>query len=152
MKKRNKPSIIGYIDTHIIKRLRIYMIVLLVMLIIIVFEIFQGTFSIPLVIVGILTGMMLGIIVSRMYRLSWDEENNNVIDSMDWIGAVILVFYLIFIFTRASLLENWVQGAPLMAIILSLTAGTMLTRVLITRRGVAKILRAWKIMDKADSS
>lgn len=146
MKKKNEPSINQYLDPRLIRRLRIYIIVMLIMLVVIAFEVLESTFSIPLAIGGILIGLGVGTIVSRMYRLSWDEETSNVIGRIDWIGAVILVFYLIFIFTRAYLLGYWMQGAPLLTIIFSITAGTMLGRVLSTRHGIDKILKALKIL------
>lgn len=143
---KKKDSLIKYIDSHLIKRLRIYMIVLLIMLIIIVFEVLMGSFPILLVIGGIIAGLFIGILISRTYRLSWDEDSNNVIDRMDRIGAVIFLFYWIFIFTRTSILQHWVHGASLMAIILSLTAGTMLASFLVTRKVIGIILKKWNII------
>jgi uncharacterized membrane protein len=145
MKKRDELQVTQYIDRRLIMRLRIYIVVMLVMSAVIVFEVLKGTFSIPLAVGGILIGLGVGTIVSRMYRLSWDEETNNVIGRIDWIGAVILVCYLIFIFTRTHFLGEWVQGAPLLTIILSITAGTMLGRVMSTEHGIGKILKALKI-------
>jgi len=146
MSKKDKLPITQYIDKRIIKRIRTYMIVLLVMLVIIVFEGVQGTFNIPMVIFGIITGMVIGILVSRMYSLSWDEESNNVIDRMDWIGAVILVFYLIFLFNKTHLLEYLVHGSLLLTLSLSITVGTMLGRILNTRRSIDKVLEASNIL------
>jgi hypothetical protein len=146
MKKENEPPIKQYLDPRLIRRLRIYILVLLIMLVVIAFEVIQSTFTIPLAIFGILIGLGVGTIVSRMYRISWDKETCNVIGRIDWIGAVILVFYLIFIFTRAHFLGYWMQGAPLIAIIFSITAGTMLGRVLSTRHGIDKILKVLNIL------
>jgi hypothetical protein len=144
--KKDEPSVRQYLDPHIIMRLRIYMIVAIIMLIIVAYEVFQSTFSIYMALGGIIIGLIVGTLVSRMYRLSWDEKANDVIGRIDWIGGVILVLYLIFIFTRAYYLGYWIHGAPLLAFILSITAGTMLGRVLSTRHGIDKILRAWKIL------
>jgi hypothetical protein len=146
MKKRDKPPVTQYLEQRLIKRLRIYTIISLLMLAVIVFEVLKGTFSIPLVMLGILIGLGIGTIVSRMYHLSWDEETNNVMGRIDWIGAIILGCYLIFIFTRTNFLGYWVQGAPLLAVVLSITAGTMIGRVMGTERGINKILKAWKIL------
>ncbi|MGZ7158908.1 MAG: hypothetical protein ACXVHR_00350 [Methanobacterium sp.] len=112
------------------------------MLIVVAFEVITSSFSIQLAILGILLGLGIGIIIGRIYRLSWDEETSNVIGQVDKIGAIILVLYLIFIFTRAYFLGYWIHGAPLFALILSLTAGTMFGRVMSTRHGVKKILNA----------
>jgi hypothetical protein len=80
-----------------------------------------------------------------MYHLSWDDETNLVISHIDKIGAVILICYLIFIFTRTYYLRQWVQGAPLTAMILSLTTGTMLGNMMSTERGIKKILKTLNI-------
>jgi uncharacterized membrane protein len=99
MKKRKESySKAQNIDSRIIKRLRIYLLVMFILLVVIVFEVLNGRFSILFSISGIFMGLLIGIIVSRVYNLSWDEETNNVIGKIDWIGAVILVCYLIFIF------------------------------------------------------
>ncbi|WP_176720337.1 MULTISPECIES: hypothetical protein [Methanobacterium] len=50
-------------------------------------------------------------------------------------------------FTRTHFLGYWMQGAPLLALILSITSGTMLGRVMSTRKGITKILKALKIYD-----
>lgn len=53
--------------------------------------------------------------------------------------------YLIFIFTKSYFLGYVVQGASLFAIIIGITAGTMLGRVLATRHGINEILKALEI-------
>jgi hypothetical protein len=136
-----------YIEPRIIMRLRIYTAVMIIMLAVIAFEVLQHTFTISLAACGIIIGLVIGTLVSRMYHLSWDEETSHVIGRIDRIGAVILMFYLVFVFTRAHFLEYWMQGAPLMALILSITSGTMLGRVMSTRKGIKKILKALKIYD-----
>ncbi|MDP3067011.1 MAG: hypothetical protein Q8N08_09775 [Methanobacteriaceae archaeon] len=118
---------------------------MLVLLAVIIFEVVQSRFSIQLAIGGISIGLVVGIIVSRTYHLSWDEETNKVIGQIDWIGAVILVSYLIFVFTKTDVVGYWKEGTSLFAIIIGITAGTMLGRVLGTKRGINKILEALKI-------
>jgi membrane associated rhomboid family serine protease len=146
MKKRKESySKTQNIDSRIIKRLRIYLLVMFILLVVIVFEVLNGRFSILFSISGIIIGLLIGIIVSRVYNLSWDEEANNVIGKIDWIGAVILVCYLIFIFTKTQLLGYWVQGNSLFAMVLGITAGTMLGRVMSTERGIKKVLKVLEI-------
>ncbi|PKL66297.1 MAG: hypothetical protein CVV28_11495 [Methanobacteriales archaeon HGW-Methanobacteriales-1] len=146
MKKRKESySKAQNIDSRIIKRLRIYLLVMFILLVVIVFEVLNGRFSILFSISGIFMGLLIGIIVSRVYNLSWDEETNNVIGKIDWIGAVILVCYLIFIFTKTQLLGYWAHGNSLFALVLSITAGTMLGRVLSTERGIKRVLKVLEI-------
>jgi cation transport ATPase len=144
MKKRDESKR-QKVDQRLISRLGIYLIVMVVMLAVIVVEVLRGVFSIQWALVGIIIGLVVGTIVSRVYSLSWDEETNNVIGEIDRIGALILVGYLIFIFTKSYFLGYEVQGANLFAVILGITAGTMLGRVLSTKRSIEKILKVVKI-------
>jgi hypothetical protein len=144
MKKRDKSKT-QKIDKRLISRLRIYLIVMLVMLVVIVIEVLRGAFSIQWALLGIIIGILIGVVVARMYSLSWDEETNIVVGEIDRIGAVILVVYLIFIFTKSYFLGYAVQGANLFAIILGITTGTMLGRVLSTRQNINRILQAIEI-------
>lgn len=146
MPKSEKSEVIPYLDKRLIRRLRIYSVVMVIMLLVILFEVLQGTFSVAWAAGGILIGLGIGTLVSRMYRLSWDEDTSQVISRIDWIGGVILACYLTFVFTRTHYLSYWIHGAPLMGLIFSLTAGTMLGRVLSTEHGIKKILKTWDIL------
>jgi peptidoglycan/LPS O-acetylase OafA/YrhL len=148
MKNREKSPVVPYLDKRLIFRLRIYTLVMIFMLLVISGEVLSGTFSVAWALGGILIGLGVGILATRMYRLSWDEDTSHVISRIDWIGGIILISYLIFVFTRTHYLSYWVQGAPLMGIIFSITAGTMLGRVLGTRRGINKVLKTWHILIK----
>jgi hypothetical protein len=148
MSEETKSQIEELIDPRLIKRLRIYVSIMVIMLLVIVFDILMGSFSIAWALGGIMVGLGVGIIVSRMYHLSWDEDTNNVIGRIDWIGAIILIFYLVFVFSRTYYLSYYVQGTPLLALVFSITAGTMLGRVMSTERGIKKILTALNLQDK----
>ncbi|BDZ68802.1 hypothetical protein [Methanobacterium ferruginis] len=140
-----EPSPAEYVDKRLVKRLRIYLTMMIIMLAVIAYEVLTGSVSISWALGGILIGVGVGTLVSRMYRLSWDEKTNHVIGRIDWIGAIILICYLIFTFTRTSYLSQYIQGTLLSALILSITAGTMLGRVITTDHGIKKILRALNI-------
>jgi len=89
--KNNQTSPAEYIDKRLIKRLRIYLIMMLIMLVVIIFEVLTGSFSISWALGGILIGLGVGTLVSRMYHLSWDEETNHVIGRIDWIGDTLAI-------------------------------------------------------------
>jgi len=146
MKGKTQHSTSTLVDRRLKKRLQNYFIFILIMLAIIVYEVFTGVFMVSWAIGGIVIGFGVGILASRMYHLSWDDETNMVIGHIDKIGAVILIAYLIFIFSRTYFLQQWVQGAPLTALILSLTTGSMLGNMMSTRRGIRKILKTLDIL------
>jgi len=115
------------------------------MLVVIAFEVLRGNFSIQWALGGIIIGLVIGTIVSRMYNLSWDEETNTVISNVDRIGAVILVGYLIWELTKSQFLGYWIDGNTLFAVILGITAGSMLARVLTNKRNMEEIMEALEI-------
>jgi hypothetical protein len=134
-----------YIEERLIKRLRVYLVVMLVIITAIVFEVLAGRFGIADALAGVFIGLTVGVIVSRRYRLSWDEETNSVIGRIDWIGAALLAGYLVFVFTKSYFLGFYVQGAQLFALLLGITAGSMLGGILGTRRGINRLLKTIEI-------
>ncbi|UTB32763.1 MAG: hypothetical protein NKF70_00295 [Methanobacterium sp. ERen5] len=133
-------------DTKLVNKLRLYTVIMVVMVAIVIYEVLISKFSPELAVVGFISGIVVGIFVARIYKLSWDESNNNVTGTVDVIGGIILVLYFTYIFTRTYYLGQWVSGIPLFAFILSMTAGTMFGRIINTRHDVLKILRALKLM------
>lgn len=78
---------VPYLDKRLIFRLRIYTLVMIFMLLVISGEVFSGTFSVAWALGGILIGLGVGTLATRMYRLSWDEDTSHVISRIDWIGG-----------------------------------------------------------------
>jgi len=135
-----------HIDHRLIVRLRLYCITCLVMLGVIVVEIVRHKIGVTLAAGGIAIGLVLGIVVSRMYRLSWDEQTTKVVAQIDWIGGGILGLYITFIFFRDWLFGHWLQGSTLVEFGLCISAGLMLGRVLGARRGISVTLQALGIL------
>ncbi len=115
-----------------------YSVVFVIMLGIAVYNVARGDLSLWL-------GIGVGLVISRMFRLSWDEESSTVISRIDWLGGAILAAYVLFALFRNRLFSHWVSGPALAAFTLSLVAGTMLGRVFGTVRGIRRILRAWRL-------
>jgi hypothetical protein len=88
MKERKEQPKRQYIEARLIRKLRIYLIVMFVVFAAIVIEVLEGRFGIQWALIGVLIGFVIGIIVSRSYHLSWDVETHSVIGRIDWIGAV----------------------------------------------------------------
>ncbi len=135
-----------FMDTKLVNKLRLYTAIMIIMAVLVIAEVLRSKFSPELAVIGFISGMVVGILIARMYKLSWDESNNNVTGTVDIIGGIILVLYLTYIVTRTYYLGQWVQGVQLFAFILSMTAGTMFGRIINTRHDVYKILKAIKII------
>lgn len=146
MKIRDRNFLKEFMDSKLVNKLRLYTIIMDIMIIIVIAEVLRSKFSPELAILGFFLGIIVGIFIARMYKLSWSETSNNVTGTVDIIGGIILVIYFIYIITRTYYVEQWVHGIPLFAFILSMTAGTMFGRIINTRHDVYKILKAMKIV------
>lgn len=128
-----------YLDKRLFNRLRSLNILSLVLLAAIIFEVIFNGFNVLYALISLFSGLCVGIIVSRMYHLSWDSETNQVVSNMDWIGAIIFIFYIIFIITRSILVGYWTEGTTYVGIIISITAGVMIGRIIGTKHSLISI-------------
>ncbi len=131
-----------HIDRRLLKRMRLFCIICLVMIGVIIIDVLRNIIGIQLAVEGIIIGIVIGIVVSRMYHLSWDEQNTKVVAQIDWVGGFILALYIIFMICRDWFFEHWIQAATMAAFGLSISAGSMIGRVISTRRSILKTLRA----------
>ena len=127
-----------HIDSKMKTRLRIYSVIAIILLIFISYEVSLGAITILLAILGIFVGLIIGSILGRVFKLDWDEQNSKVTGYIDLIGAFLIIMYLIFLFTEIHYLQT--------DLVLSVFAGVMLGRVLITRHNMSKILKAWNVV------
>lgn len=128
-----------FLDKHLYSRLRVLIFISIALVIATLYEVTVAGFSILIALSCLIFGFLVGIIVSRMYHLSWDDDKDQVISNMDWIGAIIFISYLIFIFGRSIIVGYWVQGTEYFGIIISITAGVMIGRISGTKHSIIKI-------------
>ncbi|MBU4536009.1 MAG: hypothetical protein KKF16_09400 [Euryarchaeota archaeon] len=140
MKKTKHPRY-RFLDEKIIKRLKGYKGIALIFLVIVTIEVISGYFNPFLALLGILAGVVIGIISSRIFHLQWDEESAQVISNMDRLGVVVLLLYLLVVIYRRFFLEGYFEGTPLLILTLSIIAGTMIGRLLTTIVVVKRIMR-----------
>ncbi|QUH23460.1 hypothetical protein HYG87_06645 [Methanobacterium alkalithermotolerans] len=128
-------------DENIIKRLKGYRGIALIFLVIVTIEVILGYFSLFLAIVGILSGVVIGILSNRIFHLHWDDESQLVISNVDRIGVVVILLYVVVVIYRRFFLGGYFEGTPLLLVTLSIIAGTMIGRLLTTIVLVRRILR-----------
>lgn len=135
-----------HVDKRLRFRLRLYSIISLVMFGIVLYDIFQNTLPLEFAAFGILVGLVIGIISTRMYHLSWDHDANKIVSRLDVIGIIILVCYIIFVVVRSKLIGIFVAAPVVGAVGFSITAGIMLGRVVGTRNAIIEILQEREII------
>jgi len=131
-----------FVHRKLLFRLRRLAIIFLIITVILIYEISHNYNAIYIAVIGFITGMIIGILVSRrMHTISWNSEINKAVTKMDRLGIIILVLYILFAISRHWILSHWLQGYALTALSLSIAAGGMLGRFWNTRQKVKQILR-----------
>ena len=107
--------------------------------VVIVVEALNGSVALTSVLFFGAIGLVIGIILTRRFRLSWDERTNTVVGSTDVIGAVILACYVVFVLTKPDILGSYEHGLRLLVALVALSAGTQLGKIIGTRRGIKRL-------------
>lgn len=128
-----------YLDKKIFNRLRILTILSILLLAISIYEVAFNGFNIIYALISIVSGLCVGTVVSRMYHLSWDTETNQVVSNMDLLGAIIFFSYILFNIFRSILVGYWTEGTTYTGIIISITAGVMVGRIMGTKHSITRI-------------
>ncbi len=142
--KSRRDAILPHIDNKLKTQLRIFSVIALIMLGVIVYDVIDKRLPLVIAVLAVLTGVVIGMVLSRMYKLSWHEDNRAVVSRIDWIGAIILLAYIVFSLLCSRLIGLWVQNASEVAAVgLAISAGIMLGRVLGLRLGIRRLLGIW---------
>jgi hypothetical protein len=140
MTKERRAHAALHIARPIRLRVRIYFLIFLVMAgIVVVDGIRIGGASVLPVLASLVGGVVVGIIASRMFSLSWDHVSGKVVGKLDAVGAVILLAYLAFSIFKTKLLGVWFDGPVLGVAGLAALAGVMAGQVFGTGRGVKRV-------------
>ena len=138
--RAERARLAGHVGKRLRSRVRIYLVIFVVMLaVVIVDTVLTGTAPI-LAGLGLLVGVAVGVFVSRMYRLDWDESGNQVVSRIDRIGAAILVAYILFAISRSWLVGSFVERSAVGPVGLSIVCGIMLGRVVGMSHGIRGVL------------
>lgn len=90
-------------------------------------------------------GVMFGVISSRMFRTSWDDQANQVISRMDKFGIAILIAYIVVEFNRTAIVRYVTHNVQVAPISFSILAGIMIGRFIGTRGRIINVLKEQKI-------
>ena len=104
-------------------------------------DIAQDIIPVPLAILGIALGLIIGFTAGYLSNINWHPETEKVVASMDRTGIIILVLYLSFSFSRRWIFGHWIHGPALTAFCFSIASGVMFGRLFSTRHQIKDILR-----------
>lgn len=129
------------VDKKLLLRLRMFAVIFLVVLAIGIYDVVVGNLHILLALAACTGGLLIGLVVGRVYNVSWNEDAGKVMGKMDALGVAILIAYVAFAFFRKEILAHWLTGHQLSGFIIWLYTGLISGRFITLRRMVIKVLK-----------
>ncbi|MDB4270534.1 hypothetical protein N9896_00425 [bacterium] len=87
---------------------------------------------------GFFAGLIIGFVVSRIHKITWDEDGEVIITKIDSVGLLILLGYVSFIFFKNRILEDIVHLHNIGTISMAVLSGTMLGHAIALRKRIAR--------------
>ncbi|MDP3940772.1 MAG: hypothetical protein Q8Q49_00525 [bacterium] len=134
-----------HIDKSLRRRLYLYFGISLILIGILIYNIARGALRIDYGAIGLLAGIGIGIITSRMFHTSWNKDAKKVISRFDTFGIGILVLYIVFELLRERIVGYFTHDVQVGTVGFAVLAGIMFGRVIGTRGKIVEILKEQKI-------
>jgi hypothetical protein len=134
-----------HLEKHVHKRLRnrvrLYLGVSVVLIVVIIYRMLVdgGGFLFPLI--ALVVGLGIGLLLARMFKVSWDTDAEKVVSRMDIYGTSLLIFYIILEMTGEHYIRQWFTGSEVLTIILALAGGAVLGRGFGMSQSMMRVLR-----------
>jgi hypothetical protein len=117
----------------------------LVLVGILIFNVIRGALRIDYGALGLIAGIGIGIISSRMFHISWNKDAEKVISRLDIYGIIILILYIAFELSREKVVGYFTHDVEVGTVGFAVLAGIMLGRVMGTRGKIIQVLKKQKI-------
>jgi hypothetical protein len=140
----NRKERSGHIKTHASKQLRINLRILSVvyvfLLLITLYNVIIAQAIFYQVVLAILIGLVAGVISARMYKITWDKNEEKVVGRIDIYGVIVLVLFILFELNRGIIADLFVNGESLGSISLVLITSALFGRILGTSKKILRVL------------
>jgi len=143
--KKRREAGKKYVHLKLRRSLRIYFVVSLIVLILVIYDMLRDHANPLLVLLGLVVGIIVGKMFTRIYKISWDDTGGNVIQKMDIYGIVLIVFYVAFDLSREHLVEIFIHGGSVASVSLALLAGAFYGRVLGSIKAIRRVIQEEKV-------
>lgn len=134
-----------HIDKRLRFRLRLYFFISLILVGILIFNVGRGSLRLDFGIIALLIGIGLGIMTSRMFHISWNDDAKKVVSRLDLFGIIILIGYIAFEIFREKIVAYITHDFQVGTIGFAVLAGIMFGRFWGTRGKIVQILREQEI-------
>ena len=139
----SRSDIRSSIDRKILIRVRILFVLVVFKLYAAIMLVVRDDVHPGWILAGVVPGIIIGIIASRMHTISWDEEKKTVVSQMDLVGGLVLLGYLLYTFFGDELVEMGIHNAATAGLIVTSMAITVtILRMKLTFHNVEEVLRS----------
>lgn len=135
-----RETIQEHVDRRLIIRQLIFIVIILILITLNIRSVMRGDIGIILASSSFLLATIVGILLSRIFKISWHEEKSKVIAKLDTTGAILLVFYILFEVNRKWFFGYWLKGETVNVFGLIVLSGLLLGRFLGTSIKIKRVL------------
>lgn len=139
--KERKHQIKNNASKKLLVNLRILAVVYVILFIVMLYSAINSHAVLWQILLGLAIGVIAGVISSRMYKITWDENEAEVIGKIDIYGAVILILFILFEVNRNSIAMLFASGESFGSVGLTLITGALFGRIFGTSRKILSIVR-----------
>ncbi len=129
-----------HINSKLLRRLKIFAVIIVIIMVIAGYKIFLGKISFELSIISLAIGTVIGFIGGRMFKIFWHPETQEVVSRLDKIGFIFLVLYIGVEVGKKWIFGHWLQGDELNSFGLIFLEGLLLGRLLSMKNNIRKVL------------
>jgi uncharacterized membrane protein YraQ (UPF0718 family) len=134
-----------HLDQHVHKRLRtrvrMYLGISAVIILAIIYRVIVHGGGVLYPLIALIIGIVIGIFLSRMFKVSWDTNAEKVVSRIDIYGTILLIVYIIVEISGEDLIRHWFSGPEVLTIILAVAGGAVLGRGIGIGRKMLQVLR-----------
>jgi len=135
-----------HLDQHVPKnlrtRVRIYLVIAVIIVCAIIYRLFIDQEDFWYALIAFVIGVVVGVLVSRMYKIWWDTDAQKVASRLDIYGIILLVVYIVFELVGEHFIREIFAGPMILTMILALAGGAVLGRGIGIGRTMLRVLRA----------
>jgi len=130
-----------YIDKKLLRRIYIYFIFSIIMFIVSLYELYATNYKLIYAIIIELIWIWIWLLITRMFHISWNKEQKQVISKIDVLWWIILTLYIIFSIIRHYIFNLYLPNNLILPVTFSLISWIMVWRFIWMKYKVIKILK-----------
>jgi hypothetical protein len=134
-----------HLDKRMRFRLHLYFLISLILIGVLMFNVLRGTLRVDFGLLGLVAGIGIGIISSRMFHISWSKDAKKVVSRLDTLGIGILILYFLFEILRGTIVGFFTHDIQVATTGFAVLAGIMFGRAIGTRGRIIQILEEQEI-------